>query len=402
MKMKKLFGVLAVSVMSMLCILTGCEEETTEDGGEKAGVYYEPIDEKVVRQAYNYGLSAYTYLHYDGRMYTSHDTYDTYGMEKSELEAMMGEELAAVYGNGGQYWSTDKSELAAVTAEAKLYKVKGYDDDFRVCIYVENNIEGDVFYTVWIFDCLNGIYLDKGSDLFTDIIDLSKAVNVTINSVSVSMEEERVQTFLEALNNGTFIDPADEAYPDLTNVCCSEMIFYDEYGLSNAITVYENGYVVKRTNGQETMTIKVNESVCGQIASSWRGIYRADIATNREDDQRESLNIKVEITNTFFDGMDMYNIFVYVKSVNKQIDGEGIAKEEIVLNNEVRVPLELTDNIVFSMKESGFLDNVDESELKDVYVELVRKSGDVIWLRYADSEDELEEQEFMILKRSDY
>lgn len=411
MKKRKILSTLGISVMCMLCALTGCEEEQTEDGGEKTGIYYEGIDEKEFSQKYNGGLVVFRGLHYDNKAYTSVESFSS-ANDKSELplEKIVGEELATVYGNNGVIWSADKDELDEVTVEGKLYKVKGYDDDFRVCLYYEVCVEFDGYtsevyaeldghtsYALIIFDCMNDIYLDKGSDLFTDRIDLSKAVKVTTNSIPIDLNDENLQAFIEALNNGTFIASSDEAYPDLSNVSYNEIIFYDECGLENAISVYENGYVTMSTNGQGTVTEKVDELACKRMVWSWEGRYRADIVTSIEDNWRESLNIKLEV-----DEKDVRHIFVYVKKAVKPVNGEGITTEEIIINNETDVLLDTNKNVVFTMKESGFLDNVDEDTLKDVYVELKRQSGSVIYFRYAYSEEELENQEYMALDRSEY
>lgn len=403
--MKRRIKIILLCVFNvMLYCLAGCDEETTEDGGEKLGVYYEALDSDVVCQRYNGGLSLCAYLRYNNQIYTSVGTYDSLDKSQLPMKDMIGKELATVYGNNGIYWSTDKYELAEVTKEAKIYKLKGYDRKFRVCIYYEINVDIDntTHHIMQVFECLNDVYLYKGRNLFLDRMDLSSAVKVMTNDCTIALEDEKLQTFLEALYDGTFITKSDEAYPDLSNVCSSKIIFYDEYGFENDIVVYENGYVTKSVDGQETVVIKVDESVCRQMVCSWDGIYRTDIAMDIVDNKRENHYIKVDIGRTVLNGDDMQHISVYMKKVIKPIDTEGVTKEEVVLNNEVKIPLDITDNLVFSMKESGFLDNAEELDIKDVYVELRRESGNVIYFRYADNDEALKQQEFIILKRSEY
>ncbi len=393
-----------IFVMLLLCVVTvlvGCKENKDDTGEYNKGVYYERLSEVHLRYTSKLGNSEhFTTLKYDGRMYTATDMYRS--VEKHELpsENIIGEELATVYGNNGICWSTDKDDLAGVTDEAKIYKVNGYEDDFRVCIYYENYVEEleNTFYTLYIFDCVNGIYLDKGSELYSDRLKLSDSTkvaslaNTSTKEFMLSMDDENVMEFLNALYDGVFIASNDEKYPELGNVNSCRLRFYDEVGLATDIYVYENGYVTQNILGQGIMTVKVDERICREMMWSWNGTYRGIIVTNIDENNSEELSVKLEVIEK-----DLRNIQLYVKKITTSLDNEGGENDDIILNNTTDVVLDMDDIVIFSIKESPYVENP-----KDVYVELKRESGEIIYFRYAESKEDLENNPYIVLKRSDY
>lgn len=242
---KRIMGLL----LCMAFILTACA------GSKKAqGVYYSKISEKDISQKYQSGACyRCSLLHYDGKMYTSCYTAGTEDKGELLLESVLGDEIGKVYGNHLVYWSTDGGELSESTLEGTLYRMNGYGEDFRVALYCESQMPyADTTYHLLVFEHLNDITLEKGSELFRERMHLDQAVKVDGEPDGFSAAE-----FLEALNNGTFIDPEDAAYPALDNLPSYELTFWEPTGLSDRITVYEDGYVSYQSGG-EIFAIGIN------------------------------------------------------------------------------------------------------------------------------------------------
>ncbi len=396
MRRKNIF-ILLLAVL----LLIGCNEETGEKKEEPTGVYYQALSERDIKGVYDVNASyIYSTLKYDDKMYTSIERYKASDKAELNIDAIMGEELKTVYGSHGVWWSTNAEELLEVTDEVKLYSVKGYDESFRVCVYYEEYIKPlkTTFYNLFVFECVDDIYLNKGSELFRERVDLSKSVKVTTASdayaeeIELSMEAEDICGFLDALCEGTFVDSKDENYPKLADVCSCTMRFFDERGLVTTMTVYENGYVSTKTAGQSFMVIQVDQEKCQKLVWSWAGIYRTTVTTNIYDNSTEELEIKLAVEES-----DKRNINVYVKEVVKLHNSAWSETTSIRLNNSVEGDLDIRDNIIFSMKASLYTE-----EEYYVYVELKRVNGDIIYFRYADTEEELEGKDFIVLARSSY
>ena len=111
---------------------------------------------------------------YKGRIYTQAGDY--FGEDAKPLEALVGAHLGTAKGNLNEWSSQDEyaTEFAS-TVPGEVYAVNGYDDGFRICI------RGEIAYdeqdpVVWIqfFDCLNGVTLHTGKNLFEDRLHLSE------------------------------------------------------------------------------------------------------------------------------------------------------------------------------------------------------------------------------------
>ncbi|MBQ1820067.1 MAG: hypothetical protein II117_00555 [Clostridia bacterium] len=109
---------------------------------------------------------------YKGRIYTQAGDY--FGEDAKPLEALVGEHLGTAKGNLNEWSSQDEyaTEFAS-TVPGEVYAVNGYDEGFRICI------RGEIAYddqepVVWIqfFDCLNGVTLHTGKNLFEDRLHL--------------------------------------------------------------------------------------------------------------------------------------------------------------------------------------------------------------------------------------
>ncbi len=262
-----------ILVLCIALILVGCKGKISDNTEDSKGVYYQKIDEKEIGQRYN-ALASYIYglLHYDDKIYTSSLHYSSTEKGTLDLNSILGDEIETVLGNHGVFWSTDGEELSEVTYEGRIYQIKGYDEAFRIGIYYEISMPlADTYYHLIIFEHLNDVTLRKGSELFDDRLHLSEAVWVEGAmdekgfQCQLSAEDTTVKEFLAAMYDGTFLDPADEAYPTLDSTHAYTLSFYDSIGLVTNIMVYKEGYVSMEQAGEEALILKADAQKCKNI-----------------------------------------------------------------------------------------------------------------------------------------
>lgn len=117
---------------------------------------------------------------YQGRIYTEAECY--FGEAAEKIEALVGEHLGTAKGNIDE-WSSQYEYSAefASTVGGEVYSVNGYDTSFRICIYGKYEDENHN-HTVWIkfLDCLNGITLKTGAELFQDRLHISERTEAVL------------------------------------------------------------------------------------------------------------------------------------------------------------------------------------------------------------------------------
>jgi hypothetical protein len=96
---------------------------------------------------------------YQGRIYTQTSTH----IPPEAAAAVLGEKIGRTKG-GIDEWSDQKKyaqELASSIGEQDVYKVKGYDSDFRIMTY--QVADGQIWTE--FYECLNGITISSGVDV---------------------------------------------------------------------------------------------------------------------------------------------------------------------------------------------------------------------------------------------
>ena len=105
---------------------------------------------------------------YNGGIYTEAESYT--GEVARRIDSLTGEYLGYASGSIDE-WSKPEEygQDFASSVAGKVYDVKGYDTDFRICIR-EETVDENGEATLWIqyLDRLNGITLNSGEDLFED------------------------------------------------------------------------------------------------------------------------------------------------------------------------------------------------------------------------------------------
>lgn len=137
-------------------------------------------------------------------------------VNSTNAKSLLDEKLGTTKGTIDE-WSTQddySKELASTIGETDVYSVKGYSSDFRIMTYQEN--EGNIYSD--IYECLNGITLTRGSDLFGEMNlsnNVSSAKWESFDSWNESKNEFQDITIDEDFT--TFVEALYDASPLLDN-----------------------------------------------------------------------------------------------------------------------------------------------------------------------------------------
>lgn len=250
--------------ISLALLLTGCAS-----GDSSEGVYYPEISRETLECVYN-DLACYTYslLYYDDSVYTSFYCNSLQDSSEIPLESVAGRELAKVYGNHEIYWSVDEADLSDSTLTATIYSVNGYDEDFRVCIYYEKEWPITI-YGLQVFEKLNDITLCKGSELYKDRLHLDQAAAVyDADNRNISLAEQPLAEFMEALFDGQFIEADAEICSALEHSEAKSLYFEDALGFITQIDIYPEGYVVMRKH-EDLFVVQIDSEIMVQMLGWW-------------------------------------------------------------------------------------------------------------------------------------
>ena len=160
---------------------------------------------------------------YQGCIYTQGSEY--FGEEK--IQSLVGDHIGTAKGNIDE-WSSQEDyamELASTTG-GEVYAVKGYDAGFRICTCMEAPDEnGQPELWIEFYECLNGITLTKGSDLFEDRLKISGRIEKIeyqthedwdfARSVyrDVNFADGVWEQFMEQVDTCSFVDTYDPKAP---------------------------------------------------------------------------------------------------------------------------------------------------------------------------------------------
>ena len=221
----------AICCIALLLLLTSCNKHSD-------GVAYPEISEnrfKYVRNSTAQVLWADLLLDYGGRTYTGILS------EQDDLTSDMicGEKLGTVYGYDGALWSDNEAKIAAVDTEAEIYSVKGYDTDFRVCVYVKES------NALLLFENLNGITARRGAEIFKDKLKLDEYEKVERIGTDRSAEQVLdADSFLKKIFAAELVSPDEQGVPQNGAECSYELVFYGKTGMADILKVYDDGYVI--------------------------------------------------------------------------------------------------------------------------------------------------------------
>ncbi len=274
---------------------------------EEKGIYYEPLVKEASLGNPNRGTPQYSYsaLYYNDKIYTSPGrqlAYDNFSLEEyTELfDSLPLEELTEVYGIEA-YWTTDKADLYKVQNNGKLYKIQGCPDS-RLCLCYSSEIlqaknKPECSYDILIFDCLNGIYLEHGKDLYQGKLnleygDIQEAYAGHYSDHYEVPYEERIEpaliehkkdifsSFFSSLYEGEFVAKEDAAglignneefikWEFILNNCDGYFLIKDSYGTDIEIYISPAGYAIFFSPESTPFITKIDKQICKQIISQY-------------------------------------------------------------------------------------------------------------------------------------
>jgi hypothetical protein len=145
---------------------------------------------------------------YNGKIYTQTST----SIDEESAKEIIGEKLGTTTGSIDE-WSTQEAydeEFASTIGKADVYAVKGYDKNFRIMAYLEQ--DGQLYAEY--FENLNGITVNSGEDIFSKLNmdgNVTSAQYRTFSDWDNSIENYHPVTDLETLN--TFVAELNKAEP---------------------------------------------------------------------------------------------------------------------------------------------------------------------------------------------
>ena len=233
---------------------TETTSQKTENPDEESGVYYDPIDKDTISDEYSiYDDIFISSLLYNGRIYTlvssREDTGNYYGRKQ------------------------DKQLLNECDSEGLIYSLKGYDEKFRVMVEYDQVLpDSDETVTkIAIFDSVNDITLEKGSNLFYDRLLFDKNTPEVYRCVSDSEDEAgdddgdmylgSGESYREELLNEVDANMLVTMISDMSftkdmaenaGSVSDRYIIRDDCGLEIGVEVYDSGAVVLRYEDAQT------------------------------------------------------------------------------------------------------------------------------------------------------
>lgn len=233
-----------------------------------------------------------SFLYYKEGVYDDIAVYEVKDKEKLPWE-LLGEEIKTVYSNNGEYWS-ERDALVECTGEGTLYRVKGYEDTYRVALVYEQNWRNDAYieqqllttdirpklifqlvigqakeveiqpdrttYHMVICEHINGLWFHEGRAVFQQRMHLENAVSVN----GLSMDEELLWQFLAEINAAAFVPITTRGPLEYETIT-----FMDALGMKHSLQLNEEGYV-KVQACATTLTVKIDEEICRRVMEQVR------------------------------------------------------------------------------------------------------------------------------------
>lgn len=223
---------------------------------------------------------------YQGRIYTQGPEY--FGENAEKTRSLIGDHLGTAKGNIDEWSSQEEyaTELAS-TIGGEVYSVKGYDTGFRICTIMEVPDEnGQSELSIQFYECLNGITLTKGSDLFETRLKISGRIRkieyqthedwdyAKRNYHEVSLEAGTWDQFMEQVDACDFVntyDPKASAEQSIYRNHQAHVTLTLEDGSQVRLRLFEGGYV-----GYEPLGwyfVKIPEDIFNKVYEACGGTH---------------------------------------------------------------------------------------------------------------------------------
>ena len=193
-------------------------------------------------------------LVYKGHVYTQGPSY--FGDIPAAIEQLVGDYIGEAKGTLDEWSTQDEwaTEFAS-TYSGPVYSVKGYSEDFRLCIFVNFGDERNLVF----LDNFDGIGLTTGKDLFDDRFHIKGNVNdvhylthydwdyvgVTEQTYKkLSVSDEQFDEFIDVLLSSPFVQIDYSESPDFYNSETQGHLYLDmKDGTRVELRLMDGGYV---------------------------------------------------------------------------------------------------------------------------------------------------------------
>ncbi len=223
------------------------EVATTESGIYIPKIEIEPVDENVM-------ADMVAMVVYNGRVYVGAYQWDN-PMPYIENAELLGE-YVGTGNNKITCWSDEKDYEGQFASNTPydFYTVKGYDPVFRLAAVMDFEDGKEIMF----FDCLNGIWLHTGADLYENLLHITGNYNTVLyqlhedwdygkgNYKTLSaVSEEDIAAFVEALKTGPFVDFSEdiESRNRLYDGRQAHLFYQMNDGTTVGMRLLEGGYV---------------------------------------------------------------------------------------------------------------------------------------------------------------
>ena len=202
-------------------------------------------------------------LVYQDRFYPLDITYSEEFMSEEEFEKILDLRETSIGKTDGRFViPKEASDTPVSPFEGEVFTMKGYDPEFRLCLYREEEGEdGKMYRVVDIYEQLYGITLRTGKDYFEEKLHLSENWEDWMGCYTVLLDEsipsygveyrplknvsrQQKEAFIKALDECQFVDLGDQ-FNQFYNgdVEEKEITFLMKDGTKVDLTLFEGGWV---------------------------------------------------------------------------------------------------------------------------------------------------------------
>ncbi|MBR3954898.1 MAG: hypothetical protein IKJ63_05460 [Clostridia bacterium] len=223
------------------------ENSASENGVYIPAIEIGPVDENVM-------ADMVAMVVYNSRVYVGAYQWDN-PMPYIENAELLGE-YVGTGNNKITCWSDEKDYEGQFASNTpyNFYTVKGYDPVFRLAAVMDFEDGKEIMF----FDCLNGIWLHTGADLYENLLHITGNYNTVLyqlhedwdygkgNYKTLSaVSEEDIAAFVEALKTGPFVDFSEdiESRNRLYDGRQAHLFFQMNDGTTVGMRLLEGGYV---------------------------------------------------------------------------------------------------------------------------------------------------------------
>lgn len=234
---------------------SGSNSNPSKDIANNTGIYISPIN---LNPSNGTSAKMIALVVYNGKVYTQSAT----EIASNNIENFLGKKIGRTTNSINEWNVKDKSseELASNIGEQDIYTVKGYDTNFRIMSYIK--IQDQEY--IQFFDCLNGITIKNGNDVFGKL----NLVNNVESAEFISFDD-----WNNGVNNyATFQDL------DILNEALIELNSATPYNYENVENDIDNSrnnndfrqFALKLKDGSE---LKFNAFKSGYVSYGYSNIY---------------------------------------------------------------------------------------------------------------------------------